>query len=176
MNEADLVNTRPLLEELEKISSKFLPSNGENALYEILSTLGLGMGVDRTYLFDFKCQESGNLIADQRAEWVEVGQSRQIANPTLQNIDMARAGFSDWNEKMLKGETIACLIRDLPENQIAFLGQMQGIVSILFLPVFKNGQLVGAVGCDDCMRERVWSRDERADLQYASTIISNLCF
>ncbi|VGO19178.1 hypothetical protein SCARR_01235 [Pontiella sulfatireligans] len=130
-----------LLGALAHIAEKLTTDSGDDALYEILSTLGMAVGVDRTYLFDFKLLPAGNLIASQRAEWVEVGQDRQIANPELQSFDMAESGFADWNEKMHNGEVVACRASELSAAQQEVLLEMQGILSIAFVPVFANGTL-----------------------------------
>lgn len=170
------LDNKQLFEIFCRITARLQPGDGDDVLYEILSTLGISVGVDRTYLFDFQCLEDGNIIADQRAEWVEVGQSRQIANPSLQNIDLADNGFSDWNTKLKNGEGITGLVKNLPPEQFNFLGKMQGIVSIAFMPVFSCGKLVGAMGYDDCTTERIWGKDEIEALSLASSIIGVLCY
>ncbi len=170
------LNTKRLLEALSQIASKLNASSGEQVLYEILSSLGLAVGVDRTYLFDFDHAGGGNLVASQRAEWVEVGQERQLGNPELQHFDMAENGFSDWNQKMLEGEVICGLTSDLPPEQQAILLEMQGILSIVFVPVFSNGRLRGALGYDDCTTERIWEKEEIEALRIASSIVGVLCY
>ncbi|VGO12839.1 hypothetical protein PDESU_01393 [Pontiella desulfatans] len=176
MSKNKTMDTKCLLEALSSIASKLCSSNGEEALYEILSTLGIAVGVDRTYLFDFTITADGNLIASQRAEWVEVGQERQIANPELQNFDMEASGFSDWNERMLAGEVIASLTSHLPAAQQEVLREKQGILSIVFVPVFSKGKLWGAIGYDDCSTEREWKHEEIEALRIASSIVGVLCY
>jgi GAF domain-containing protein len=170
------IDHHELFEMLNHISARKKPGSGDDLLYEILSTLGLAVGVDRTYLFDFHCLENGNLMASQRAEWVEVGQNRQIANPHLQNIDLAENGFSDWSEQLLKGKSIVGLVKNFPPEQFAFLGRMQGIVSIVFMPVFFKGKLVGAMGYDDCSFERHWESHEIEALQLVASLVGTLCY
>lgn len=169
-------DTKQLFEMFTRIISQLQPGSGDDGLYEILSMLGISVGVDRTYLFDFQCLENGNLIANQRAEWVEVGQNRQIANPNLQNIDMADNGFSDWNKILLNGGSVTGLVKNLPREQSDFLGKMQGIVSVAFMPVFSAGKLVGAMGYDDCTAERLWEEDEIEALRLAASIVGVLCY
>lgn len=176
MDTRKILNTEKLLEALVRISAKLNTSSGDEALYEILSTLGIAVGVDRTYLFDFKICPDGNLIASQRAEWVEVGQDRQIANPALQNFDMAAHGFASWNEKMRVGEVVASVTSALPAAQQEVLLEMQGILSVAFVPVFSNGKLCGAIGYDDCSNERVWWDEEIEALRIASSIVGVLCY
>lgn len=176
MAKSKTLDIRKLFEALTRISSKLQSGSGEEALYEVLSTLGISVGVDRTYLFDFEPLENGNLSASQRAEWVEVGQSRQIGNPELQNLDMADAGFSDWNEKMRLGIPVVGLVKEFPIQQKQLLGDMQEIVSIVFMPVFSNGNLVGAMGYDDCTNERTWNDEEIDALRIAASIVGVLCY
>lgn len=170
------LNVKKLLEALASIATKLNSESSKETLYEILSTLGIAVGVDRTYLFDFDHAGGGNLVASQRAEWVEVGQDRQIANPLLQNFDMAENGFGDWNEKMLNGDVVACLTSELSIPQQAVLREMQGILSIVFVPVFSNGRLRGAIGYDDCTAERIWKNEEIEALRIASSIVGVLCY
>jgi GAF domain-containing protein len=176
MEKKTILNTKGLLEALARIASKLNASSGDEALYEILSTLGMAVGVDRTYLFDFDHAGGGNLVASQRAEWVDVGQQRQIGNPELQNFDMAENGFSDWCGKMLDGEVIASLTSELPVSQQEVLREMQDILSIVFVPVFSNGRLRGAIGYDDCTSERIWRAEEIEALRIASSIVGVLCY
>ncbi|MDF7799186.1 GAF domain-containing protein [Pontiellaceae bacterium B1224] len=176
MRKGKTLDCKQLFEMFGKIASRRQPDDADAILYEILSTLGISVGVDRTYLFDFQSLENGNLIANQRAEWVDVGQSRQIANPNLQNIDLAENGFSDWNHKLRNGESITGLVEKLPHEQFDFLGKMQGIISIALVPVFSFGKLVGAMGYDDCTTERVWQKDEIEALSLAASIVGVLCY
>ena len=171
-----LLDTRKLLEAILSISSKLATNTGDEALYEILSTLGIAVGVDRTYLFDFVHRPNGNLIASQRLEWVEVGQDRQIDNPELQNFDMAANGFGDWNEMMHIGEAITSRTSDLPSEQQTVLREKQNILSIAFVPVFSKGKLRGAIGYDDCTYDREWQKEEITALRIASSITGVLCY
>ncbi len=172
----ETMNMKKLFEALTRIATKLQNGSGEEAIYEILSTLGLSVGVDRTYLFDFQALEDGNLRASQRAEWVDVGQTRQIGNPELQNFDMAEAGFSDWIEKMYLGVPVVGQVKDFPRQQQLLLADMQGIVSIIFMPIFLNGNLVGGMGFDDCSNERSWSTEEIDALRIAASIIGAICY
>lgn len=176
MKKHKLPDTKNLLRAIASIAEKLSTESGSESLYEILSTLGIAVGVDRTYLFDFTLNPDGNIIADQRLEWVEVGQDRQIANPELQNFDMVANGFGDWNEKMHNGEVIASLTSELCEEQRAVLYEMQGILSIAFVPVFSGGELKGAIGYDDCTRERIWKEEEIKALRIASSILGVICY
>lgn len=177
MTKHKTLDTHALLQALSEIAAKLHAEDGDEAIYEILSAIGIAVGVDRTYLFDFKpAIEEGNFIASQRAEWVEVGQSRQIANPELQDIDMAEAGFADWNRKLIDGDVISGLVRELPEEQRAFLAEMQQIKSIVFIPVFSKGHLVGAMGYDDCSTERIWRPEEIEALRVAASVVGVLCY
>lgn len=172
----DRMRIKNLFAALTRIAAKLQAGSGEEAIYEILSTLGLAVGVDRTYLFDFQPLQNGDISASQRAEWVQVGNSRQIGNPDLQGFKMAEAGFGDWNEKMRLGIPVVALVKDLPKEQQFFLGDVQGIVSIVFMPVFLNGRLVGGMGYDDCTTERAWTNDEIDALRIAAGIVGVICY
>jgi len=63
----------------------------------------------------------------------------------------------EFIDLLLKGEIYSNIVRLLPDSRSKKAFQMQGIVSILIIPVFVKGQLDGFVGFDDCKDERIWS-------------------
>ena len=89
---------------------------------------------------------------------------------------MADTGFSDWNQKLLNGESIIGLVKDFTAEQFAILGTMQGIHSLVFMPVFTNGKLVGAMGFDDCTNDRIWESEEIQALRLAASVVGVLCY
>jgi GAF domain-containing protein len=76
----------------------------------------------------------------------------------------------------LNRESIAAVTSDLCAEQREILLEMQGILSIAFVPVFSNNKLCGAIGFDDCTNERIWLDSEIEALHIVSFIIGVLCY
>nr|WP_162329387.1 GAF domain-containing protein [Synechocystis sp. CACIAM 05] len=129
-----------------------------------LSALGTALNVDRSYIFEnHPHPETGEIVLSQRWEWVAEGINPEIDNPELQNIPLAET-IPSWEKILTQGQTIAGPVKNLPEQEQAFLFR-QGIQSILLVPIFIDQHFWGLVGFDDCHTERVWKNSIQAALQ-----------
>lgn len=136
----------------------------------LLALLGEATRTSRTYLFRHRLDAAGECVADQLAEWVDVGIEPQIDNPELQGFAY-RAGGNGWLlERLAAGETVAGLVSALPESFRPVLAK-QGIRSLVMTPIRAGGELWGFAGFDDCRQDRLWGDAETGALRVAASLL-----
>jgi PAS domain S-box-containing protein len=147
--------------------------DGHESVQAALAALGAALNADRSFIFERHHQDiTGDVVISQRWEWVSEGISSQIDNPDLQNIPINEA-VPRWYEVLATGETIASLVKDLPESEQSLLVP-QGIVSILLVPIFIQDNFWGLLGFDECEQERIWEDNTQAALKAIARTIGNV--
>lgn len=130
---------------------------------EVLAILGKVTDVDRTYVFQNNF-ENGKLISFSYAyEWCAEGVDPHVDNQELHNVPWD--GFADLQQILESRESFSVNTIDLaddPAFQQAL--EMQGIKSVLFMPIFTDYEFWGYIGFDDCRQEREWSEVEMLTL------------
>lgn len=159
------------LEAIAKTTTYLLEENDwQNALRKGFATIGEAIKVDRAYYFErVNNPESEDILVSQQMEWVAEGISPEINNPTLQNIPILK--FGDYTSKVVANEIFAQSVATITDNNLKALLTQQGILSIITIPIFIEGQLFGMIGFDDCKKAREISNEEINILQ---TLASNL--
>jgi len=137
------------------------------AIVLALATLGPACDVDRVYIFENHLHPSTDeVLMSQRFEWTSSTVTAQIDNPELQSLSYNTCSPL-WYENLAAGRPIGELVRNLPAQEREIL-ERQGILSILVVPIFLEGQFWGFIGFDDCHREREWTETERTILSAAA--------
>lgn len=166
--EAALYRREAILLAVSKAATNFLGiSKWEENIPIALAQLGVAANVSRVYIFERHLGQDGVSRVSQRYEWVKSGVTPQIDNPALQDLDWRAAGYSRWEEALLRGESIVGPVRLLPMQERELL-QEQDILSIAIIPIFSGNTLWGFIGFDDCEKERSWSQAEISALQTAA--------
>lgn len=166
------VRERMLVAISESTTELLNNSNFFDAVYKVLEIIGKAVRVDRTYLFTFNQLESGEEVVSQRCEWNSGSAEPQIDNPDLQ--DTPTSLFMDFMVQLRKRIPFQHIVADLPQaSALKEILESQGIISILILPVFKNGKLWGFIGYDECKYERFWDEIELSILQTLSNNITS---
>jgi hypothetical protein len=129
-------------------------SDARAVIPEVLAVAGRATGVDRVYIFGVDHRETE--YASQTFEWTSDRVAPEIDNPELQNIPLREAGYTRWLEEMGRYRPVVGPIASFPASEQPML-EMQGILSLLILPIFSDGELAGFVGFDDCTQGRRWS-------------------
>ncbi|NJO21437.1 MAG: PAS domain S-box protein, partial [Spirulinaceae cyanobacterium RM2_2_10] len=135
----------------------------------VLEILGTVSQASRIYIFENHHDRSGRLLANYEAEWCAPGVSPDIDDPTLQNLDLA-AAVPHWYPCLTSGQIIAEIIAELPSPEREALAA-HGVLSILILPIFANGEFFGFIGFDDCETARQWDETDINLLQTVSVAI-----
>ncbi|MGC8855793.1 MAG: histidine kinase N-terminal 7TM domain-containing protein, partial [Anaerolineae bacterium] len=163
--EAELYRREAILLAVSKAATNFLEISGwEKNIPLALAQLGMAAHVSRVYIFERYIGRDGVPRVSQRYEWVKSGVTPQIDNPALQDLDWRAAGYSRWEEVLLRGESIFGPVRSLPLQERELL-QEQNILSIAIIPIFSGNLFWGFIGFDDCEKERSWSQAEISALR-----------
>lgn len=120
-----------------------------------LEWIGNFSGVDRSYVFLFDETET---YINNTHEWCRAGISPQIDK--RQKIPLAV--FGGWVGKIHELETIYIpLVAKLPrsERRIKTFLRSQSIKSLIVVPMFYSGGLIGFLGFDSVRSEKTWSED-----------------
>ena len=145
----------------------------EEGFQDIMERLGTATDASRVYLFENGVNKTGELVTNQRSEWVGKGVASQLGNPGLQNLSYKNAGIERWIEKLGRGQIIEGNVRDFPKNEQDILSP-QDILSILVVPVMVENRWWGFLGFDECRLERNWSVAEVEALKAAGKILGGL--
>lgn len=125
----------------------------DDGINDALRAIGEFAGVDRSYVFLFRDSTGGpapgdRLRSDNTHEWCAPGIEPQIHR--LQDI---RA-----NPILLGGETLHLpSIAALPNPDDRALFEMQGIRSVLLVPMIDRGVAIGFLGFDAVHEEKAWN-------------------
>lgn len=137
-----------------------------------LRELGLAMKVDRCYMFrNAWNEELQEEVSNQLLEWTNDFTTPQINNPELQDVPVSMV--QPFMDALLQNRPYVCLVDKLPPGGLHDILDMQGIKSLIALPIWVEDRLWGFVGFDDCTREREWSNADISILaSFASSVSS----
>ena len=98
-------------------------------------------------------------------------------SPTSQHIvDPLKAErFDRWELVLSQGDILVGPVKNLPQGESDLL-RLQGIQSILVLPIMVGSNFWGFIKYGDCSHERVWSALEIESLRIASDLIGSALF
>jgi len=136
------------------------------AIQQILKIIGEYLNVSRTYIFE---NEEGELFATYSYEWCNEGITSEINN--LEKVSVSMIPFYKNGD----GEIYECSNTEIIENE--FFKKIllkQYIKSIILSPLKnKDDKIIGFIGLDDCLTNRIWTSDEIITLKIISNMISN---
>ncbi len=157
--------------QLLKGLSKILTSSDSTRviLSKMLALLGKAYSPDRVYFFRLSKSED-TWYASQWSEWVEKGVQPQIDNPDLQNLEMTF--MHEIIDALSKGEVFQCISDSNPNEQLRDILESQGVRSVLFAPIFKEEELFGFIGFDDCKLPRVWSDEDVERMSFLGSLLT----
>jgi len=162
-----------ILEAVSAAAGEFLREEySERSAERMLARLGAATGVSRTYLFGHReADESADVLADLRVEWVADGIAPQIANPQRLGWSYRGSGNLELLARFERGEIVAGSADELPAGFRPVLEE-GGIRSILMTPVVVRGALWGVLGFDECRRLRRWSEPEIDALRLGASVLA----
>lgn len=153
-------------------AERFLKSsNWKEDINQVLARLGQTTQVSRVYVFKKETSHEGSVLISQAFEWCNDGIKPQINNETLQNMDLAAAGFERWIEIFNKGLPIYGIIKNFPIKEQKLLDE-QGILALICIPLQIEKSWWGFIGFDECIVEREWTETEIEALKAASNTLS----
>jgi len=144
----------------------YTSDNEDESINEILDLVGKKMNVSRVYVFE---NSDDNRYCSNTYEWCNEGIQPEIQN--LQNISYETdiAGYKDmYNED---GIFYCPDINTLPPN-IHDILEPQGIKSLLHCAIREKGQFRGYIGFDECVNNRMWTKEQIEALNFLSEMLS----
>ncbi len=134
-------------------------TNYDLAIDRAIETLGIAVGVDRVYIFEnYVRTEGSEHLMRLRFEWIRDYGVEQKEYPEFQSLSYDTL-FPRWYQMLTLGEPIMGLVRDFPESEQETL-KLQGLLSVLVVPMMIGKQCWGFISFGDCCAERAWSEGE----------------
>lgn len=165
-----------VLEAVGFAAERFLgdPAGWERCIGEVLRRLGEAAEVSRVYVFQNRVGEDGALWNRQVSKWEAPGAPPGVPETEFPYRDDGSGRWRDfgrWEEVLGRGEPIHGRVRDFPESERPMLAGTLGILSMVLVPIFVEGEWWGFIGFDDCALEREWSAAEMDALKAAASTL-----
>jgi len=144
--------------------------NADEGIMLALEEIGEFSNASRAYIFEFRADSE---LMDNTFEWCQDGVTAEIEK--LKGLDINI--FSWWIEKIEDGDVLN--IKDVgklgPEAQAEReVLEMQGIKSVLVMPLIVRGNLNGFVGFDNVETLGTWEENDMTVLSIAAELFSNV--
>ena len=142
------------------------------AIATALQIVGEGIDTDRVVVMEHHRDRRRESLGYAKVlfEWHSVNAVSQLAHRELQQISYE--GVEDWYERLVKGETVGAIIRNLPEplrqKQIAI-----GVKATYAVPIAINEQYWGVLAFDNCREAKQYSETEISILKTTAACIGS---
>lgn len=169
--ESELKQQSNLRKLLMDISTEFINiplGQVEETIDKALARMAEFVGADRAYIFDYDFDKQ---ICINTYEWCSEGTSPQI--DALQAVP--NGDIPDWVASHVKGESVYISnIAELPEGGLKQILEMQGIKSVLSVPMLHDGKCIGFVGFDSVKKHHEYSEPELQLLDVFGNMLVNI--
>ena len=148
----------------ESTSALLTMPDHETAIARALEILGRSAHVNRVYMLRIhphpETLEPAYTLAH---EWREAGLPPRPPEAPDTNVPIAHFGFQDMYKRLMDGQVMSFLTRELPRPQRTILEAI-GAKAHLLVPIFLGDGFWGLVGFDDFADEREWLPEEESIL------------
>ncbi|WP_421775160.1 PAS domain S-box protein [Gracilimonas sp.] len=168
--ESELRNRLNFQNALSLCSNLLVDASEMSVFDEVLEILQRTTGSDRVYFFTNETTPQAELLVSQKFEACAEGVDPEIDNPELQNIPYKQFPF--FYQKLSSNNIVNEPLEDLPYPEQELM-EMQGISSVLLLPVFQGEDWFGFIGFDSLGEARSWHQYELLTLKTTVEIIGN---
>lgn len=155
---------------LAECSNLLIDASDISVFDEVLQILQKTTETDRVYFFTNRTTEDGELLVSQRFEACAEGVEPQINNPELQDIPYNEFPF--FKQRLSSNLIVNQPSSELPSPERELM-EMQGISSVLLLPVFQGDDWFGFLGFDSTGEVRFWEHYELLTLKTSVEVIGN---
>jgi PAS domain S-box-containing protein len=149
-------------------SQALLDGSEERSLADAVEHLRQAADAGRAYIFE-NFMDEDRLCARQVIEACASGVESETSRPELQRLEYTDA-LAPWRELLGKNEPLAGPVRDL-SSELRSIVSRGGVLSLLVLPIWVDGEWYGFIGFDEVREERVWGQEEVRLLRTASDMI-----
>ena len=138
----------------------------EAAMNSILALVGEKMNVSRVYIFE---NSADDRFCFNTYEWCNQGIEPQIHNLQAISYETDIPGYADYFDE--QGIFYCPDVAVMPPRARQIV-EAQGIKSMLQCAIRENGRFRGYIGFDECVEQRLWTRDQIDTLTYFSGMLS----
>jgi diguanylate cyclase (GGDEF)-like protein/PAS domain S-box-containing protein len=172
MSDQNLRRREAILESVSVAAERlFRGHNFSESVRLVMKDLGVATGVDRVHIFENEIAPgTGDLLSNEVYEWVAEGVPPMLRHPRFKSMHFREAGLMRWVEVLSRNEVIKVSVRDLPDHERMRL-QLQGLQSVLIVPIFVGDDWWGFIGFDEAKWEREWSPAEEDAVRGAAGIL-----
>ena len=169
--EKDLERRDMLLSTVNTVAARLISVEADDflkALWESLAMLGKSVDVERVTIWK-NFEKDGELCCTQIHEWSE---GVEMQHGLAHTVDIRYSEtVPTWAAVLRDGTCINAVVKNLVPVEREQM-EMQGIVSMLIIPIFLSDDLWGFVGFDDCVNERVFTEAEETTLKSGAMLIA----
>jgi diguanylate cyclase (GGDEF)-like protein len=161
-----------LLFTANRVLAILLQTGAETLEADLMRSMGIraqAARADRVYIFE-NYKEDGKLFCNLTYEWSE-NVEPQLGKDYLKDISYSEV-VPNWEKAFMNRRCINSPVRDLAKSERGIL-ELQGVISVLTVPIFVKDELWGFVGFDDCHNERFFTENEENILRSCSELIAN---
>ena len=152
----DIKRREAILSLVNAAASQVLINGGwRPPVEDLLSRLGPVMGVSRVLLMQNSISPDGEYLQDDLFEWDAPGIRRRMGDETLMGHPVKDDAFQEVRARRARGEVTYSRVSELPKDQRDWF-TMEGVKSVMRVPIMAGGTWLGTVGFDDCVEERSW--------------------
>ncbi len=139
------------------------------AINEALKSIGLGLDVDRAYIFKIYNKDNKQYMK-RIYEWTKSGDNSLINDVTFEGIKAYELYVNLISNKISKLYT-----EEIKDPVVKHTLLTQNIKTTIICPIFNESNLIGFVGLDDCINEnRIWDTTIEKSLRSLCTALSNV--
>ncbi len=168
--ECELRNRLNFQNALSLCSNLLVDASEISVFDEVLEILQRTTGSDRVYFFTNEITPQGELLVSQKYEACAEGVEPEIDNPELQSIPYMEFPF--FYRSLSSNNIVNEPIEDLPSPERELM-ELQGISSVLLLPVFQGEDWFGFIGFDSLGEARSWEQYELLTLRTTVEMMGN---
>lgn len=146
-----------------------------DGVHSLLEDLGRITGVSRVWIFQTIELTANSIVQDYTFEWAARPEYVQLgmAMFAMSRREIDAPEYRDMVQSRMRGEWQKVLVASMEHSEIRENLELQGIKSMLTIPIMVEGQWWGTLGFDDCERHYEWTEVEIALLRTAAYLISN---
>lgn len=140
--------------------------NVEESINEILAYIGKKMNVSRVYVFE---NSDDNKCCSNTYEWCNDGIRSELNSLQQVSYETDIPGYEDYfNEEGI----FYCADVTEPQEEVYNILAPQGIKSMLQCAIRENGVFRGYIGFDECVEQRLWTKEQINVLTFFSESLS----
>ena len=138
----------------------------ETTINSLLSFVGSNFNVSRAYIFE---NNDDNTECSNTFEWCNEGIVPQ--KEKLQNISYI-TDIPGWPEVYKESSVFYCTDITKLEPRYREILEPQSIKSMLHYAIMDQGVFRGYIGFDDCVHNRLWTREQMDQLEFLAEVLS----